>query len=171
MSVSRSNEGGTTFKFIASGGGAPQKRQQSQRACERCRKRKKRCHHTDAAPMPSAVSAHGTLNGHSTIRLSPTSTSPSNRSQAAPIGSQLGFGGQQVLRSSGTEGELQSETSPSISNPVERPNQDREPITGTRESTGIQVCMIPSSFLPIWTSHELWYMQIFHVLNVYSDVG
>jgi hypothetical protein len=144
MSVSRSNDGGTTFKFVASDGGAPQKRQQSQRACESCRKRKKRCHHTDAAPRPSAVSAHGTLNGHSTVRQSPTSTSPSNTSQAAPIDPQLGFRDQQVLGASGMQGELQSEISPSISNPVERPNQDREPITGTRGSTEIQVCMIPS---------------------------
>jgi hypothetical protein len=149
MSVSHSNCGGTTFKFVASNGGVPQKRQQSQRACESCRKRKKRCHHTDAAPRPSAVSADGTVNSHSTVRHSPTSTSPSNTSQAAPIDPQVNTGGQPFLRSNGTQGELQLETFPSISNPVEGTSQDTALITSTRESAEIPVCTIPSLSSPI----------------------
>lgn len=132
MSVSNSNVGKTTFKFVASDGGAPQKRRQVAQACESCRKRKKRCHHTDLTPRSSAAPNHA--------HHSPLSTSPSTTSQAAPIDTQF-------LRSSGVEGEQShTETSPVTLNPVGRNGHEvPEPIETAEEGTEIQVCRFSSS--------------------------
>jgi hypothetical protein len=121
MSVSNSNVGDTTFKFVASDGGAPQKRRQVAKACESCRKRKKRCHHADPnSPRSSTVSSH--------VQYSPMSTPPSRTSQAALIDTQANPPGHQFPRSSGGEGEqYHTKTSLATSNPVERANNATEP--------------------------------------------
>ena len=56
---------GTAFKFVSSDGiGSTQKRQQVQRACDKCRKRKKRCHHTVTSQCSSPTSAGFQSNNH-----------------------------------------------------------------------------------------------------------
>jgi hypothetical protein len=135
MSVSNSNVGGTTFKFVTSDGGAPQKRRQVAQACESCRKRKKRCHHTDPTPRSSAAPNH--------VHHSPLSTSPSTTSQATLTDTQF-------LRSSRVEGkQSHTETSPVTSNPVGRNGHEvTEQIEIAGEDTGIQVCRLSNSDSP-----------------------
>ena len=143
MSVANSNTGGTTFKFVASNGGAPQKRRQVAQACESCRKRKKRCHHTESATRSSVVSNH--------VHHSPSSTSHSTTSQPAPIDPQS-------LRSSGVEGE-QNHTQTSPATLLERNGQGTEPIGTAGEDTEIQVCRF-SNFISLFRlSHEMWYIE------------
>jgi hypothetical protein len=74
------------FKFVtADGSGSAPKRQQSQRACEPCRKRKKRCDHAGTAPLPSQTPAHAPPNDdHSVLQAFPSSSSTSNALQATP---------------------------------------------------------------------------------------
>ncbi|KAE9381403.1 hypothetical protein N431DRAFT_440265 [Stipitochalara longipes BDJ] len=119
MSALKSNVGGTTFKFVASDGGVPQKRRQVAQACESCRKRKKRCHHTEPGPRSSTVSEN--------VQHSPLSTSPSNTSHTVPINAQLDFPGHQFSPNSRVEGEQHhTETSPATSNTVEQNSQSTD---------------------------------------------
>lgn len=74
-----------TFKFVASGGFSGQKRQQSTRACEDCRRRKKRCQHNAAEEQPQRAQT----------TFSPTS--PSTVSQATYAG-ERSSGNQQTQR-------------------------------------------------------------------------
>ncbi len=71
------------FKFVASDEtGSSQKRQQVQRACERCRKRKRRCFHaisgSDASP---ALAQNTSYDSHGDSAHRPTSTSPAITTQ------------------------------------------------------------------------------------------
>lgn len=72
------------FKFVNSDtAGVTLKRQQSRRACEPCRKRKKRCHHNiDGRPPPSKpfTDAAPTTREYSITQASPVSTHPSDAS-------------------------------------------------------------------------------------------
>jgi hypothetical protein len=71
------------FKFVASdGGGFGQKRHQAPRACEACRRRKKRCDHFPAASRipPTPTHTHVNNNGSASQRLplsTPTTEAPS----------------------------------------------------------------------------------------------
>jgi hypothetical protein len=101
-------------------------------ACDSCRKRKKRCHHTEPDARSSTVSNH--------THQSPVSTSPST--QAASTDPQLS-------RSSGVEGEqCHTETSPTTSIPVEKISQGTEPIETTGRSNEIQADAPESTTIP-----------------------
>lgn len=139
MSVSQSN-GGTTFKFVALDGGAPQKRKQVAQACESCRKRKKRCHHADPDPRYSVAALNN-------VHHSPVSTSPSTTSQAAPTDPPANFVGHQFPRSNRVEEEQpHTETSLATLDPIERIDHSTEPIGTAGESTEVQVYTL-SSFI------------------------
>jgi hypothetical protein len=147
MSVSNSNTGGTKFKFVTSDGGISQKRSQVTQACEYCRKRKKRCNHTERS---SGVTSH--------VRHSPSATSPSSTSQAAPIESPANSTSHQFPTSSGLdEGQYHAETSLTTSNPVERNGKRTEPVGATEQNHAIWVCryfdLVSSSFI---TSCDTW---------------
>jgi hypothetical protein len=144
MSVSNSNVGGKTFKFVASDGVAPQKRRQVAQACESCRKRKKRCHHTESAPPSSTVSNH--------IDHSPLTPSPSSTSQAPSANPQADLAGHQFSRSAQVEGE-HIETSPTLRTAVGTDNQGPEPINTLEESAEIQVCTYIHS--RVLSSHDI----------------
>jgi len=125
MSVSNSNTGGTKFKFVASDGGVSQKRSQVTQACELCRKRKKRCNHTERS---SGVTSH--------VHHSPSATSPSSISPAAPIEGPADSTSHQFLISSGLdEGQYHVETSLTTSNPVDGNGQLKTP-AGVTEANG-----------------------------------
>ncbi len=125
MSASNSNTGGTKFKFVTSDGGIPQKRSQVTQACEYCRKRKKRCNHTERS---SGVTSH--------VRHSPPATSPSSTSQAAPIESPANSTSHQFPTSSGLdEGQYHAKASLNTSNPLEGNGQRIKPV-GVTEANG-----------------------------------
>jgi hypothetical protein len=64
---------GSIFKFVATdGAGIPPKRQQTARACDSCRRRKKRCHHTDFTPRLTSIDTRGDY------RTSQTHSSPTS---------------------------------------------------------------------------------------------
>ncbi len=129
MSVSNSNTGGTKFKFVTSDGGVPQKRSQVTQACELCRKRKKRCNHTERS---SGVTSH--------VQHGPSTTSPKSTLQAAPTESPTNSISHQFPASSGLdEGQFQAKTSLNTSNPVERNGQHTKPVGTTEETSEIQV--------------------------------
>lgn len=131
MPFSNSNGGGTMFKFVASDSGAPQKRRQVAVACESCRKRKKRCHHTESGSPSLAVSNY--------VHHSPLSTSPSSTLQVAPTNqSPPDVAAHQFEESNRVEGE-HTETSSALPNPVETDIQRTEPIVPLEQSTVIQV--------------------------------
>ncbi|KAH6665929.1 hypothetical protein B0J14DRAFT_678508 [Halenospora varia] len=81
------------FKFVNSDtAGVTLKRQQSRRACEPCRKRKKRCHHDiDARPPPSKpfTDAAPTTREYSITQASPVSTHPSDASATDNLDPQI----------------------------------------------------------------------------------
>ncbi|ESZ98224.1 hypothetical protein SBOR_1400 [Sclerotinia borealis F-4128] len=60
------------FKFVASDGSGSVKRQQAQKACESCRKRKKRCNHTidGKPPSPNSSPAQASTQDHFDDRFS-----------------------------------------------------------------------------------------------------
>ncbi|KAB8290811.1 hypothetical protein EYC80_008448 [Monilinia laxa] len=64
------------FKFVASDGTGSVKRQQAQKACESCRKRKKRCNHTIGAnpTSPNSSSSGAFVKVHSDDRFSQGAT-------------------------------------------------------------------------------------------------
>ncbi len=142
----KSKLGGTTFKFVESDGGVPQKRRQVAQACESCRKRKKRCHHAEPDPRSSAVS--------NSVRPSPSSKSPSAIPQAVPVHSQTSFSAHQFSGSSGVETE-HANASPATSNPMGKP-QEQQPVEGTTQSNELQVRA--TICFRIQTSHTLRYI-------------
>jgi hypothetical protein len=82
---------GTMFKFVASDGiGNSQKRQQSQKACDNCRRRKKRCLHTDSAPqsLPPPTVQDTPDRNHATFQSPQSSASPINVSHAPTLDQQ-----------------------------------------------------------------------------------
>jgi hypothetical protein len=129
MSVSNSNSGGTKFKFVASDGGVSQKRSQVTQACELCRKRKKRCNHTERS---SGVTSH--------VHHSPSTTSPSSTSQAAPMDSPANSTSHQFKTSSGLdERQYHAETSLTTSNSMEGNGQRIKPAGVTKANGETQV--------------------------------
>jgi hypothetical protein len=142
----KSNLGGTTFKFVASDGGVPQKRRQVAQACESCRKRKKRCHHAESDPRSSAVS--------NLVRPSPSSKSPSEIPQAVPAHSQTSFSAHQFSGSSGVETE-HADASSATSNSMGKP-QEQQPVEGTTQSNELQVRA--TICFRIQMSHDLRHM-------------
>ena len=129
MSVSNSKTGGTKFKFVTSDGGVSQKRSQVTQACEYCRKRKKRCNHTERS---SGVASH--------VHHSPSATSPSGTSQTAPMETPANSTSHQFPASSGlNEGQYHAKTSLNTSNSVEGNGQRTRPVAITEANGEIQV--------------------------------
>jgi hypothetical protein len=133
------------FKFVTADTGTPSpKRKQSQRACETCRKRKKRCNHLPSAEFPRRL-AQVPPNNDSSFRLSSaggdTTISPSDQGTV--------FTNQEHSAPSGVDGQQQSTspwirdnpTSNSLANDGTEATQDhsqvdRNPLVPDRESLG-----------------------------------
>jgi hypothetical protein len=77
------------YKFVAADvSGSDQKRQQTARACESCRRRKKRCHHT-TSPTPRSLPGpiqSGAKRKPPTLQSPPSSTLPSDGTLPSPVG-------------------------------------------------------------------------------------
>jgi hypothetical protein len=76
------------YKFVATDvSNPPQKRKQPQRACEQCRRKKKRCHHTNAERSPQSYTARSSpqLDGHEGAGLSHSPVSASYRGPSSPV--------------------------------------------------------------------------------------
>lgn len=126
------------FKFV-DGSAPPQKRHQSQRACEPCRKRKKRCHHaiTTQPRQGSNHSPHG--DKPPVFQSSSPSPGTSDRPHESPIDVRTSPNSQAVPETANTPNGHDARRSPSTSHLSENDKSGRRREDMTTELGQVQV--------------------------------